>query len=125
MTLTSKMLPRRVSRGGLATVMLAALAPALLSQSPDRARTEAFAQRAIDRLQALQQEADALASQERTLLGDLRKLEVDRQLKAEELRQVTADGKRSPRSCRRTAQRMRDLERQESSGRPELRSPAR
>jgi murein hydrolase activator len=122
MTLTSRMLPQTVLHGGLATVMLVALAPALLSQSSDRARTEALARRAIDRLQALQQEADALASQERTLLGDLRKLEVDRQLKAEELRQITADGTQIAAELSANGQRTRDLERQESSGRPELRS---
>src|SRR5258706_171858 len=37
----------------------------------ERARTEALARRATDRLQALQREADRLASQRRTLLGDL------------------------------------------------------
>jgi septal ring factor EnvC (AmiA/AmiB activator) len=116
------MLPQTVLHGGLATVLLVALAPALLSQSSDRARTEALARRAINRLQALQQEADALASQERTLLGDLRKLEVDRQLKAEELRQITADGTQIAAELSANGQRTRDLERQESSGRPELRS---
>ena len=55
------MLARTVLQGGLATVLLVAVAPALFSQSSDRARTEALAKRAIDRLRALQQEADALA----------------------------------------------------------------
>src|SRR5512136_1845681 len=64
--------------------------PALLvaAQPTDRARTEAQSRRAGERLQALLREADKLTSDERTLLGDLRKLEVDRQIKAEELRQV-------------------------------------
>src|SRR3954469_20581415 len=56
----------------------------------DRSRTEALARRAADRLQALQREADRLASDERTLLGDLRKLDVDRQIRAEELKRVAA-----------------------------------
>src|SRR3954466_15424229 len=55
---------------------------------PERARTEALARRAAERLQALQREADRLAADERTLLGDLRKLDVDRQMKTEELKQV-------------------------------------
>src|SRR5215467_2563372 len=55
---------------------------------PERARTEALARRAAERLQALQREADRLTADERTLLGDLRKLEVDRQIKAEELKAV-------------------------------------
>src|SRR5882757_11019826 len=63
-----------------------------IAQAPaERARTEALARRASDRLQALQREADRLASDERTLLGDLRKLEVEKQIKAEELKRVDAD----------------------------------
>jgi septal ring factor EnvC (AmiA/AmiB activator) len=101
--------------------MLVALAPALLSQAADRARTEALARRATERLQALQHEADTLAAQERTLLGDLRKLEIDRQLKAEELRQIAADATQVAAELSANSQRTRELEHQESSGRPELR----
>jgi septal ring factor EnvC (AmiA/AmiB activator) len=122
MTHISMMPSRTAFRGGLATVLLVALAPALFSQSPDRARTEALTRRATDRLLALQLEADALASQERTLLGDLRKLEIDRQLKTEELRQIAADATQVAAELSANAKRTRDLERQESSGRPELRS---
>src|SRR3954453_14040000 len=62
------------------------------AQAPaERARTEALARRAADRLQALQREADRLASDERTVLGDLRKFELERQIKAEELKRVDAD----------------------------------
>ena len=61
------------------------------AQTPDRARTEALARRATERLQALQREADRLASEERTLLGELRKLEIERQLRAEELKRLDAD----------------------------------
>src|SRR5258705_11217356 len=57
------------------------------AQQTDRARTEALARRAADRLQSLQREADRLATQERTLIGDLRKLELERELKTEELKQ--------------------------------------
>lgn len=118
---TSRMAPHARLRG-LATLALVALAPALLAQSsPDRARAETLARRATERLRALQQEADALASQERTLLGDLRKLDVDRQLKVEELRQIAFDSAQVATELSTNAQRTRDLERQESSGRPELR----
>ena len=55
------------------------------------AQTEALARRAADRLQALQREADRLAAEERTLLSDLRKLEVERQIKVEELKRVERD----------------------------------
>ncbi len=57
---------------------IAGLSVAVLAQTADRARTEALASRAAERMKALQREADQLAAQERTLLGDLRKLEIDR-----------------------------------------------
>ena len=49
------------------------------------------ARRANERLVALQREADALANQQRSLLVDLRRLEVERDLKTEQLRQIEAD----------------------------------
>jgi len=58
---------------------------------PEQLRTEALARRANERLQALQREADRLASEERSLLGDLRKLEIERQMKAEELNRINAE----------------------------------
>src|SRR5262245_6500350 len=61
---------------------------------PERARTEALARRATERLQSLQREADRLAADEKTLLGDLRKLDVDRQIRAEELKRVDVDAAR-------------------------------
>src|SRR5436305_1523459 len=71
-----------------AVVFLLVLASPGLAQQPERARTEALARRASDRLQALQREAERLASEEETLLGDLRKLEIDRQIRAEEFKHV-------------------------------------
>jgi septal ring factor EnvC (AmiA/AmiB activator) len=53
--------------------------------APERPASEAASQRAAERIRALQRESDALASQERTLLVELRKLEVERELKSEEL----------------------------------------
>src|SRR5260221_14495101 len=61
------------------------------AQTSDRARTEAQARRATERLQSLQREADALATQERTLLTDLRRHEVERNLKNELVKQSVAD----------------------------------
>ncbi len=57
---------------------------------PDRG-AEAASQRAAERIRALQRESDALASQERTILVDLRKLEVERQLKNEQLNTIERD----------------------------------
>ncbi len=47
--------------------------------------------RAADRISALRREADLLAAEERTLLGDLRKLEVERDLRIEEARKLDAE----------------------------------
>jgi murein hydrolase activator len=47
--------------------------------------------RATTRIRALHQEAEALARQERTLLGDLRRLEVERDLRIEESRRLDAE----------------------------------
>ena len=59
-------------------------------QTTDRARAEAAAKRAADRLRALQRESDALASQESTLLVELRKLEIQRELKSDEVAKTDA-----------------------------------
>ena len=85
-------------RATVCFLLLVAAAGSLSSQTtplptPDRARTEALARRAGDRLQTLRAEADRLAAESRTLLGDLRKLELDRQIRAEELKQIAADQK--------------------------------
>ena len=54
-------------------------------------QADALARRAAARIDALQREADALASRERTLLGDLRALEVERDLHAAKLEPLRAD----------------------------------
>ena len=59
--------------------------------APDRKAADLAAQRAAERIRALQKESEALASQERTLLVELRKLEVERALKSEELAAVERD----------------------------------
>jgi septal ring factor EnvC (AmiA/AmiB activator) len=103
-------------------LLASALSLALQAQPDERPRAEALAQRASDRLQTLQKEADRLAAEERTLLGDLRKLEVDRQIKAEELRQLAADTAQISGELAANRQRMHDLEQQEAASRPELRA---
>jgi murein hydrolase activator len=56
--------------------------------APDPNAADAAAQRAAERIRALQRESEGLASQERSLLVDLRKLEVERELKSAELANV-------------------------------------
>ena len=66
----------------------------LAAQTPplsDKERAEAAAKRTAERLRTLQREADALAAKERTLLVELRKLEVDRQIAVENLAQISRE----------------------------------
>jgi murein hydrolase activator len=57
------------------------------AQAPSEAtrQAQALSQRAAERMTALQKEAESLAKHERTLLGELRSLEVQREIKVEEL----------------------------------------
>jgi septal ring factor EnvC (AmiA/AmiB activator) len=57
----------------------------------NRARTEAVTKRVNARILVLQREADRLAGEARTLVGDLRKLEIDRDLQVELFKQAEAD----------------------------------
>jgi murein hydrolase activator len=82
---------RRISAG---TALAGFLGVAVLAQAPsDRARVQTPAQRAAERIRSLQRESEALAVQEKTLLVELRALEVERQLKTEQLTAVERDVK--------------------------------
>ena len=105
----------------LAAAMLV-LTGALLAQQADRNRTEALARRANDRLQALQQEAERLASDERTRLGDLRKLEIEREIRTEELRDIVSKGIAAASELTGVDEQFHRIEREEVDQRPELRA---
>ena len=92
------------------------------AQQDDRARTEALARSTSDRLRALNQEADRLASEARTLLGDLRKLELERQIKDEELRQARADEEKAAAELVGLNEELARLESEEQAERPVLRA---
>src|SRR5262245_22829009 len=79
------------STNTLTAVVAASLAVALAQAQTNRDKATAASQRAADRIRALQREAEALATQESALLVQLRKLEVERQLKTEELAQIERD----------------------------------
>jgi septal ring factor EnvC (AmiA/AmiB activator) len=106
---------------GLAAFLLLAPAVPLAAQDPGRARTEAQARRAADRLTALHREADQLARDARSLLGDLRALEVNRQIAAEQLRQVTAALAAASAELAALDTDMRRLESEDRAELPELR----
>ncbi len=94
----------------------------LVAQTSDRARTESQAKRASERLMALQREADELARQQRSLLGDLRRLEVERDLRTEQLRQIETDVKKAGLELGNTGNQIAELEEATESSRPMLES---
>ena len=88
------------------------------SQSAEQRRIERLSLRATDRLRALQAEADELASRERTLLDEIRRLELDRQIKTEELSTIDSTLAETTGQLGETATRMADLEREADAQRP-------
>lgn len=60
----------------------------IAAQQPGNSDADAMSRRAAERLRTLHDEAEQLASQEKSLLGELRKLEIQRQIRTEEVRQV-------------------------------------
>ena len=92
----SRLASRRLAFAAFsATAIVVGASLSLLAQAQapvtDQSAADAASRRAADRIRALQRESDLLASQERTLLVELRKLEVDRELKSEELASAEHD----------------------------------
>ena len=108
-------------KSAIVALLLAGTAVSIAQQA-DRPQTEALARRATERLQALQQEADQLASQERTLLNDLRRLELERQIKLESLKGVSADADKVASELAATSDRILQLEQQDLAERPDVRA---
>ena len=104
----------------VAVVVLAGAVTA--GQQGDRSRTEALARRATERQQALQREADQLASEERTLLNDLRGLELERQIKTAAVRSAGAAAAEVAADLAATAGRIDELEQQDLAERPDVRA---
>jgi murein hydrolase activator len=114
--------PSKLGPYAYAVAAVLALSLPLVAQQPDRARTEALARRAAERLQTLGREADDLASQEQSVLGDLRKLELERQMKAEEFKQADAHVQAVAADLTSATTRMRELEQKDLAERPGLRA---
>jgi septal ring factor EnvC (AmiA/AmiB activator) len=104
--------------GAVGLVLLAALSAG--AQAPDAPTPEAQTRRAAARIKALQREADGLASRERTLLDDLRSLEVERDLRAAELEQGARALAQIQAAMAETATRIATLEQQAQSQLPDL-----
>ena len=114
--------PRKTLLYLVISAVSAASAFVSLSAQADRVRTEAMAKRAGERIVALQREADRLAKDESTLLNNLRKLEIDRQLRAEELKQADSAVARLNAEIQTANATIEQLEATENAERPELNS---
>ena len=88
---------------------------------PGRGDAEAMSRRAAERIRALREESDGLARQERTLLVELRRLELEQRLKSEELAQIEADRAATAAEVKRTARTLAELEQQVQTQLPSLR----
>ncbi len=109
---------RRFSRLLLIAGAVALGAAAILAQEPSRAQSAI--DRASERIRALQREADALATQEKTLLGELRKLEVERQIKTEEVARAHAELNETKTQLEATVKRAAALSDAAASERPDV-----
>ena len=110
---------RPIVRAALAAIVIALVATAA-AQTPDRAATDAMAQRVNERVRALQAEADRLAAQSRTLLGDLRQLEIQRDIAAEKVKAADAAVVSAQAGLQQTSERLTALEQQRESQLPDL-----
>ena len=94
----------------------------LAAQSTERTRVESQARRANERLVALQREADALAKEQRSLIVELRRIEIERDLKTEQLRELEADAQIVARELGNIGNRIDALEEEIAAMRPVLES---
>jgi septal ring factor EnvC (AmiA/AmiB activator) len=76
---------RLATRRTAQTLLGLCVAGVLIAAHPGGAQNDPIAKRVAERLAALRREAEDLARQEKSILTDLRALELDRQIKAEEL----------------------------------------
>ncbi len=109
-----------MTRRTIPCVLVVALGAGLAAQTADRGRTEAEVRRVDDRIRALRNEADSLAGQARTLLGDLRKLEIDREIQIEQVRQAQAAIAQGRAAVADTTERLTSLEEQRAGQLPDV-----
>src|SRR5215211_6000447 len=99
-------------------LFVAALALASAQSPPQSTETRRIDQR----IRTLQQEATRLASESRTLVADLQKLEVERQLRLAEAQQAGADRAAGEHTLRQTSDRLAQLEQQRLAQLPDVKA---
>ena len=90
------------------------------AQSADRNATDALARRVDERIRALQAEADRLATQARSVLGDLRQLEIQRDIASEQVTAADAAVAKAQASLQQTTERLAVIDQQRTAELPDL-----
>ena len=88
---------------------------AVAAQAPDQA-----ARRIDERMRALQRESDQLAKQAQTLIGELRKLELERDLRTQEALQAETAAAEAQQALASATERLAAIEQQRASQLPDL-----
>src|SRR5687768_2843273 len=94
--------------------VLCAAVAALVAQTPDSAR------RVDERIRALQRESEQLARQTQTLVVELRRLEIERDLRVEEAKQAEAAAAEARMALEQTTARLAAIEQQRLAQLPDL-----
>jgi murein hydrolase activator len=99
---------------------LCTLSLALAGQDGPARRAQSPAERASERIRALQREAEALVAQESQLLVELRKLELERQMKIEELASIDKHQHDTSKQLNEAAARADALKKTADADRPDI-----
>lgn len=110
----------RLNAAAVLLVLLAAAAGPVPSPSAQTSQPAASSARAADRIAALHRESEMLARQERSLLGDLRKLEIERDLRIEEAKRLDAEVEAVGRQIQDATRQVEAIEREIEAARPAL-----
>jgi murein hydrolase activator len=115
---------RRVAAGFIALACLIGIALPLAQQQQQQRPSEATRARGRvdERLRTLRLEAERLASQAKTLLGDVRKLEVERDIRVAEAQEAERALATAKEDLNETSRRLELLEEQRLRGLPDLRT---
>jgi murein hydrolase activator len=110
----------RMKAAAVLLVLLAAAAGPVPSPSAQTSQPGPPSARAADRIAALHRESEMLARQERSLLGDLRKLEIERDLRIEDAKKLDAEVEAVGRQIEETTRQAQAIEQQIEAARPAL-----
>lgn len=108
------------ARPAVTAMLVAASLVLAAAQAPDRTRAEDLARKATDRMRALQREADAIAVEERSVLGELERLELERQQRRRELQDYEQQIAQTTSALDETERRLASLEQTAADQRPAL-----